>query len=285
MARGVSIRVFLADGDPNGLRIVEKSNWTGVVLIASRADVATLRERAETHGPGVYLLVGPGVGDVPDVYVGEADDVAQRLTGHVRAALDFWTHVVVITTKDANFNKAFARWIEARLIRRAQEAGRAHLQNGNAGAPVRLSEADEADMEAFLEDVLMLLPVLGVSAFDVPTVPEETSHRVRLYLRSRGCDAQGFEDPQGFLVLAGAVGRADATASLHEYVQTRRQALIDSGAFVAEGRALRLTRDTVFASPSTAAAVVLGRAANGRTEWKDAAGVTLKARQEAAGAG
>jgi len=37
-----------------------------------------------------------------------------------------------------------------------------------------------------------------------------------------------------------------------------------------------LSQDYVFTSPSTAAAVVLGRSANGRIEWKDARGRTLK---------
>jgi hypothetical protein len=36
-----------------------------------------------------------------------------------------------------------------------------------------------------------------------------------------------------------------------------------------------------FSSPSTAAAVVLGRSANGRVEWKAADGRTLKEIQEA----
>ena len=45
-----------------------------------------------------------------------------------------------------------------------------------------------------------------------------------------------------------------------------------------------LTEDYVFASPSTAAMVMLGRTSNGRVEWKTAAGQTLKALQTA-GAG
>jgi len=43
----------------------------------------------------------------------------------------------------------------------------------------------------------------------------------------------------------------------------------------------RFTQDYSFSSPSTAAAVVLGRSANGRIEWKDAQGRTLKELQEA----
>jgi hypothetical protein len=37
----------------------------------------------------------------------------------------------------------------------------------------------------------------------------------------------------------------------------------------------------VFGSPSGAAIALLGRTANGRSEWKNAAGVTLKDLQEA----
>lgn len=44
----------------------------------------------------------------------------------------------------------------------------------------------------------------------------------------------------------------------------------------AEGGGYRFSQDYVFTSPSTAAAVVLGRSANGRIEWKDAQGRTLK---------
>lgn len=44
---------------------------------------------------------------------------------------------------------------------------------------------------------------------------------------------------------------------------------------------LRFLRDHLFSSPSCAAGVVLGRAANGRTEWRDANGRTLKEIQSA----
>jgi hypothetical protein len=39
---------------------------------------------------------------------------------------------------------------------------------------------------------------------------------------------------------------------------------------------LELAEDFVFSSPSTAAAIVLGRNANGLTEWKLKDGITLK---------
>jgi len=47
-----------------------------------------------------------------------------------------------------------------------------------------------------------------------------------------------------------------------------------------DGNHYRFTQDYAFSSPSTAAAVVLGRSANGRIEWKDGLGRTLKELQE-----
>jgi uncharacterized protein DUF4357 len=59
-----------------------------------------------------------------------------------------------------------------------------------------------------------------------------------------------------------------------------RQELVGNGVMVADGAGYRFSQDYVFSSPSAAATVILGRSANGRTEWKDAQGRTLKALQE-----
>ena len=55
-----------------------------------------------------------------------------------------------------------------------------------------------------------------------------------------------------------------------------------AGRVAADRAGLRFTKSSVFDSPSAAAGVVLGRGANGRDEWKDETGATLKRREEAA---
>lgn len=278
--RGTSIRIFLPQGAPEGLRIVERSNWTGVVLVASRTDLVQLRERPEVAGPGVYLLIGRSQDDRPEIYIGEADSVSRRLADHVRSDKDFWNEVMVITTKDTNFNKASARWLESQFINLAKTVGRSEIQNANSGAPVHLSEADEADMLAFLDDVRVLMPVLGLRIFqDLGGIVADAS-AMRYVISGRGSSGIGYESPEGFVVLGGAIGPVDTVPSLSEAMRKQRQKMIDSGEFdlVAEG--LRLSRDTVFGSPSTAAALILGRNANGRTQWKTADGKTLKEVQE-----
>lgn len=60
-----------------------------------------------------------------------------------------------------------------------------------------------------------------------------------------------------------------------------RQELISNGVLAMQGVLYQFSQDYSFSSPSTAAAVVLGRSANGRVEWKAADGRTLKEIQEA----
>ena len=69
-----SLRIFVADGDPDGLRIVDKSNWIGKALVFPRALLPQVKARPELEQTGVYLLLGPrpiGSGDM--LYVGEGD--------------------------------------------------------------------------------------------------------------------------------------------------------------------------------------------------------------------
>ena len=56
MINPFSLRIFVADGDPDGLRIVDKSNWIGKVLVFPRALLPQVKVRPELVQTGVYLL-------------------------------------------------------------------------------------------------------------------------------------------------------------------------------------------------------------------------------------
>ncbi|HUR18699.1 MAG TPA: GIY-YIG nuclease family protein [Acidimicrobiales bacterium] len=277
---GTSIRIFLADGIADGVWVVEKSNWTGKALMAPRTRYKDLRARIDLDGPGVYLLAGPTESGVPAVriYLGETDDLPGRLDSHNKTK-DFWNRVIVFTSKDDNLNKAHIRYLEARLISLAKAANRAELENGNVGSMPPLSEPDTAEAEAFLREMLLIYPVLGVLAFQ--KAEELPSSSVRLFLTGKDTKAQGTETAEGFVVYAGSLGRAETVPSIHAYGTQIRQALLEKGVLLAEGVHLRLTEDYVFPSPSTAAMVLLGRTANGRVEWKSIEGNTLKELQSA----
>jgi hypothetical protein len=91
-----------------------------------------------------------------------------------------------------------------------------------------------------------------------------------------GVKATGYEVPKGFVVLKGSQAVRAETNTIHQYMSTRRHDLLTQGVIVDEGPHYVFTTDHPFGSPSTAAGVILGRAANGRIEWKNAEGKTLK---------
>jgi hypothetical protein len=278
-SQGFSVRIFIPSGNPDGLRIIEKSNWIGQGLFFPRALFAEARQRDELKRTGVYVLWGPGEsGQLLRIYVGEGDSVLSRLDQHAKQK-DFWTHAVVFTSKDQNLNKAHVKYLEARLVQLAADAKRAELDNGSIPQLPTLSEADKADAEAFLQDMLLCLPILGLNVFEKAKAPGEKSRD--LILRGKGIEARGQDTAEGFVVRAGSLAVKEEVPSLHENLKELRRVLLDQGVFVDEDTHYRLTQDYTFNSPSTAAGVLLGRSANGRIEWKDAQGRTLKEIQEA----
>ena len=280
-----SLRIFVADGDPDGLRIVDKSNWIGKALVFPRALLPQVKARPELAQTGVYLLLGPrpdGEGDM--LYVGEGDPIRPRLESHY-AQKDFWTRAIGFTTTTAGqLNKAHVQFLESRLIALAKAAKRLPLDNANQPAEPSLSEADRADMEVFLGHMLGMLPVLGVHAFEqAPKAPAAKAGPV-LSCKGKGVQATGYEASQGFVVRAGSQAVVDSAPSMAQHVRGMfdlRQELISNGVLVPLGGLFQFTQDYTFSAPSTAAAVVLGRSANGRVEWKALDGRTLKEIQEA----
>lgn len=280
--RPTSIRIFLADGTPEGLKIVGKSNWSGQALTCSRSQYPDARQREEFGRTGVYLLVGPGSSSSqPAVYVGEADVARDRLNQHFRTK-DFWTSLILFSANDGNLNKAHVRYLESRLLGLAQKAKRAELENNAFPAIPPLSEADCADAEWFLQEMLLIFPLLGVTAFE-PAVGTKSRRAMRLFLKGREAEAEGRDTAEGFLVCEGSLARMNAVPSTHNYLLELRSDLLQRGVLeVAPGsESYRFTLDYLFNSPSTAAGVVLGRSANGRVEWVDRQGRTLKSLQEA----
>jgi hypothetical protein len=274
-----SLRIFVADGDPDGLRIVDKSNWIGKALVFPRALLPQVKARPELAQTGVYLLLGPradGEGDM--LYVGEGDPIRPRLESH-NAQKDFWTRAIGFTTTTAGqLNKAHVQFLESRLIALARAAKRMPLDNANQPAEPSLSEADRADMEVFLGHMLGMLPVLGVHAFEqAPKAPAAKAGPV-FTCKGKGVQATGYETSQGFVVRAGSQAVVAVTTSFTQMTGASelRADLLKNGVLVDEGGVLRFTQDYVFSAPSAASDIVLGGSTNGRTSWKDAKGRTLK---------
>ena len=278
--RPYSIRIFLPGGDPEGLRTIEKSNWSGCGLVIPRALLPEAKGREELRRTGVYALLGPPEeSGLPRLYLGEGDPVGPRLDSHA-AKKDFWTTAIAFTSKDGNLNKAHVQYLESHLIALAATAKRCVLENGNAPQVPSLSNADAADAHGFLAEMLLCFPVLGVSVFSASQLVA-TGSRL-FFVKAKGLVASGTETPQGFTVRAGSEAAAIEVPSCHAYIKELRSALIGNGVLKTDPKGYRFTQDYTFSSPSTGAGVVLGRSANGRLEWATKDGKTLRAVQESA---
>jgi hypothetical protein len=247
MPSGTSINIFLPDGNPDGVRLVFKSHWTGIAVTSPRSRYAQARlQRIELRTPGVYVLTGPAenVEFESRIYVGEGEDPRARIDSH-HANKDFWNRVVLFTSFGQTLNKATIRYLEARLLQLAATAGRAELDNGNAPALPPLSEPAIADAESFLSDMLVIYPILGINAFE-PL--EHATGPDRLHLQGPHASGEGSETEEGFVVYTGALARAQTVESMPGWAANLRGTLTQSGALVPVegGESLRLTTDYVF---------------------------------------
>jgi len=273
----------------------EIMNWTGHVVAASRSDLDALLKRPELSRTGIYFLIGENPNNPlePMVYIGEGDQVKKRLYAHAKPenqnGKDFWNRTIVFTSKDANLTKAHARYLESRFITMAAQAKRAKIDNGTSPETIMLPEADISDMEEFISQAEIILPLLGenfLRSIKVAPVPaplgdnspasEPVGPLLEMRLKKFDIVARAQEIDGEFVVLAGSGARTGWSGVKHSY-GPMKQELEASGiiTLTSDGKTSVFSHDKVFASPSAAAAMVAGRTANGRVDWKVAgSGIT-----------
>lgn len=268
----VTIKLFLTKGDPNSLTTAEISNWTGKAISSPRTELKELFKREDLKKPGVYILSGVNPeSNNPLIYIGEADPVVDRIKGH--SSKDYWVNVIIFVSKDDNLTKAHCKYLEGKLIRKAEEADQAEIVNSVA-SNASLSESDIAEMDVFLKNIFQLLPVLGIDYF--MTSEEKTSTEKEVfYCNIKGLSAQGKRSPNGFVVFKNSKAVLEHRPSA-KTIRTVRERLINSGILIREDNHLVFSRDFEFGSPSTAAGVVRGGNASGLLEWKNSKGKSLK---------
>jgi hypothetical protein len=267
-----TIKLFLAQGDPDGLRTAEISNWTGKAIVCPRSKLRDLIAREEMKKPGIYCLTGTDpISGEPALYIGEAESLAKRLKDH--SDKDYWVQVITFISKDENLTKAHIKFLEGKLIERAAEVGKSKLQNASSSG-AKLPESDIAEMNVYLEKVYQLFPILGVelfTSFSTPAIDEKTT----LYCKIKGLTARGKRTAAGFLVYKGSQAVLQHRPS-SKWSRKRREELVSRGVLVKENDHYVFSKDVEFGSPSTAGSMIRGGATNGLLAWKTSRGKTLK---------
>ncbi len=261
-------------------------NWTGHFMIAPRQGIGEALQRPEANRTGVYFLVGedPDKPSKKKVYIGEGDAVADRIKSHTRdEAKDFWTRACFVTSKDTNLTKAHVRYLESRLISLAMASERANLANRTEPSSISLPESDIADMENFLDQIQLVLPVVGFDFLqpkaeapsrsqpsDEASPVSKSSAPLSLILthEEQGLQARAIALGDEIIVLRGS-SASKRTHAVNSYAALREQLITDKRLVDgSDPQFLKFADDVAFASPSAAAAVVRNRNTNGRTSWK-----------------
>ncbi|WP_026769113.1 GIY-YIG nuclease family protein [Asinibacterium sp. OR53] len=292
---GKNIRIYLKDGTVTGIKFGEVVNHTIQAVSFPRSRASEIGNYAEARKPGVYFLLGIDEDtNEPMVYIGEAENVFDRLQNHI-ANKDFWNEVIFFVGKDENLTKSHVKYLESRLINIAFSTKRYKVGNSNQPQQSSLPMADRDAMEEFLTFMRLLLGVFGhklmedvtpqskkqlmesLASPSVITKPQQVNDGyLELSLSVSGLKASAIQTDEGIVVLKGSEAAKEPTNGLQAGYAALRDRLIKNGVLVLIGSKYIFQSDHLFDAASPAAAVIVGYNINGRHNWRDINGKSLK---------
>ncbi|MFB2648084.1 GIY-YIG nuclease family protein [Shewanella mangrovisoli] len=285
---GRSIRIFLADGSPTGLRHVEIANWTGQALACPRSRFSELSKWEESKRPGVYFLFESSSSENNLAYIGESEDVFKRLADHDRKK-EFWNEVIIFTSKDENLTKGHIKYLESRLVEVSKSADRYQLENSNTPTRSILPRADAAAMEEFVDNIRLILgslshkilePVSIKMPASTPASEEDALVNYMFQFKVHKIAASGKLTDDGFLLLAGSQISKKSSESMPGKSKSIKETMIQDGVIEEHPDHYLLIKDKLISSSSYAASLVAGNSRSGPQSWKTHEGEMLKALEE-----
>lgn len=292
---GKSIRIYLKDGSVTGIKFGEVVNQTIQSISCPRLRVGELIEYSESRRPGVYFLFGidEETGE-PKAYIGEAENVYNRLQNHITNK-EFWNEVIIFVSKDENLTKSHVKYLESRLIQVSFSTKRYKIENYNQSQPSSLPPADRDAMEEFLTYIRLLIGVFGhklleevtsvktnyrnIIGKEVTDISKEvgvTDDKQEYFLSVTGIKAKALQTDEGIVVLEGSEAAKDIMNSLQYGHRELREKLINNGTLKVNNGKYSFQSNTLFNSPTQAAAIIVGYSINGPANWKNNSGKSLK---------
>ena len=277
MTYGKVIELFLVNGTADSLITAELSNWNGMAVKIPRVELSSCNNDDITK-PGVYFLFCKEDDGSDSVYIGEAENVQERLKQHVRAYQSdketyYWNTAVIFVGRD--LNKAMIRYLENQFVQIARESKRYLVLTKNTYQNTVLKDSQKAVMEEFIDNVKTLINALGYKVLEPLVQADLSSRKIDdevLYITSGSVNARGMVTSEGFVVLSGTTVNETTAQSLSPGMLKLRKDLLDS----TKVENLTTIEDILFSSSSAAADFVLGYSASGPRSWKAKNGRTLK---------
>lgn len=288
MSLGKNFNLFLIDGEVTGRIKCILSNWTGLAYKIPRSYLEKSKERQDLKQSGVYFLIEKNENGDDEVYIGQAstrkngEGVLFRVIEHLKDN-KYFSEVVILTTQNIFFGPTEISYLENRFTNLALETGRYTVRNGNEPNIGNVTEEKESELEEFIEYSKMVLGVLGYKVFipilnTTEKIIEKNQKESKFYLSRKSKKSQQLiqasciRTDEGFVVLKDSmIEEIDSEAIPLAIKKLRIKCKANKEIFNG-----KLTKNLLFNSPSYAAAFVLGMQTNGRVDWKDENGITLK---------
>ena len=159
-AKAKTINLLLYEGDLGGVISIEDSNWNaGELYSAPRESVNDLLSTDACNKFGVYLLLSHDM-----VYVGQSSDLAKRITQHT-VGKDWWTSVVILTTKYDSLNHSDIDFLEYNLIELAQSINKLDCDNKKKGNVPKVDKFRKVVLQQYMDEALFLMQLIGINVF------------------------------------------------------------------------------------------------------------------------
>lgn len=272
------------DGEVIGRIKCTLSNWIGVIYKIPRIQLNKLRGRQELKQSGIYFLFGKDDERQKDVtYIGQAtsrkngEGVLFRVQEHTRDShSDYFNDVIILTTQNNSFGPTEISYLENRFTNLAKETGRFIVKNGNEPNLGNVTEEKKSELDEVVENAIIIIGTIGYKLF-VPMVTKselgnigEKADTKIFYLNRKSkkshttIQATCKRTTEGFVVLKGSMVELMDSPKIPAVIKKMRKDLQEAG--IIKERILQ--ENQLFNSPSYAAAFILGKHTNGRTDWK-----------------
>ena len=274
-----TIQIFLPDGNPNSIKIATIRTRNIEVIYFSRNNLENLYKVMEKRNKvGIYFLTGFNEEkEQEEIYVGEAEDVVERLKQHNKGK-DFWQKGYFVIDTNGLLTKSHIKYLENITYNKIKEANRILLNNENEPTKSYVDETVEADLKGdIFEAIEVLLSLLiGNNIFEKIEKKSKSDNEIFICKDSKGNYAEGKYVENGFLVFKNSKCSFDITKSFNGGSEEKmRTFLINSNFLINKDKYYILSNDYLFKSPSLAGAIVLGMRVNGWLYWKNKEGKTL----------
>lgn len=270
MAEEHQIIMSLKDGINTGIMECSVDDWTGIAYRIHRSKIKDVGiGLKQINYAGIYILLGndKDTGELK-AYIGQTDNIYTRLKQHNRSK-DFWDEVVFFVDKANDLDAGHLNYIESKLIRLAKDCDRVALENDTVPKKYDRNFLGEK----FVEKITLVMTVLRYDIFEKVLAENEIKPEDIYYIDSVGLKATGAQTSEGFIVFKGSRSSREFKKASSQYLRNKWEELRIKKIVSKDNL---FVKDEFFKSPSTAAAMVLGRNTNGLTMWKNKDGKRLK---------